>query len=138
MHIDDTKDEVPCPKVVIAYNDVTGGFHTVQVNKRNRPAKTFRIALARQLIEGYSSRRPANFQAKECVFPDNVRLDSVRNHLKRWFPTVDYVGNIAERGKKWIRCMCAECDVPLCIAICFSSFNKFNFRVGKYFSNPNI
>ncbi|GFU11102.1 piggyBac transposable element-derived protein 4 [Trichonephila clavipes] len=58
-----------------------------QVNKRtiNLHQLTFRIVLARQLTEGYSSRkkkgRSARFQAKKCVDPDNVRLASVRNHM---------------------------------------------------------
>ncbi|GFU18398.1 uncharacterized protein TNCV_1980791 [Trichonephila clavipes] len=60
-------------------------------------------ALARLLIDGYSSRkrkgRPASFQAKKCVVPDDVRLASVGNHMPRWFPIIEGVGNVAERNK---------------------------------------
>ncbi|GFS47083.1 hypothetical protein TNCV_2052791 [Trichonephila clavipes] len=67
---------------------------------------TFRIALARQIIGGYFSRkskeRPASFQANNCVVLDDVRLASVGNLLPNY--------------------MCAECYVPLCIATCSSPF----------------
>ncbi|GFY19518.1 piggyBac transposable element-derived protein 4 [Trichonephila clavipes] len=57
------------------------------MNIRNRILEqiTFRIALAHQLIDGYSQRkrkrRPASFQAKKCVVPDDVRSASVENHM---------------------------------------------------------
>ncbi|GFT45910.1 piggyBac transposable element-derived protein 4 [Trichonephila clavipes] len=60
-----------------------------QVNKSNRSLDqlTFRIALARQLIDGYSSRkkkgRPTSFQAKQCVVPDDVRLATVGNYVPK-------------------------------------------------------
>ncbi|GBM86181.1 hypothetical protein AVEN_48192-1 [Araneus ventricosus] len=60
-----------------------------QVNKRNRSLDqlTFRLELARQLIDGYSSRKrkghPASFQVKKCAFPDDVRLPSVGNHMPK-------------------------------------------------------
>ncbi|GFX20241.1 piggyBac transposable element-derived protein 4 [Trichonephila clavipes] len=58
---------------------IVSSFILWQVNKRNRSLDqlTFRIALTRQLIDGHSSRkrkiRPASFQAKKCVVPDDVR-----------------------------------------------------------------
>ncbi|GFV07638.1 hypothetical protein TNCV_4941401 [Trichonephila clavipes] len=38
------------------------------------------------------------------------------------FLTIDDIGNVAEMDKKKTRYLYAECDVPLCIATCFSSF----------------
>ncbi|GFX60387.1 transposable element Tc1 transposase [Trichonephila clavipes] len=63
------------------------------------------LTSACQLIYRYSSRkrkrRPASFQAKKCVTPNHVRLTSVGNRMpQRWFPTIDDVGNVAERDKK--------------------------------------
>ncbi|GFY31235.1 piggyBac transposable element-derived protein 4 [Trichonephila clavipes] len=60
-----------------------------QMNKKNRNLDqlTFRVALACQLIDGYSSRkrkrRPASFQVKKCAVPDDVRLASVVNHVPK-------------------------------------------------------
>ncbi|PRD35301.1 UNVERIFIED_CONTAM: hypothetical protein NCL1_11913 [Trichonephila clavipes] len=57
-----------------------------QKKTKFRPVK-FRIALPSQLIDGYSSRkrkgRPAGFQAKKCVVPDDVRLANVGNHIPK-------------------------------------------------------
>ena len=53
------------------------------IKHRNRSLDqlTFHIALAHQLIDGYSSRKrkagPASFQAKMCVVLDDVPLASV-------------------------------------------------------------
>ncbi|GFX66100.1 piggyBac transposable element-derived protein 4 [Trichonephila clavipes] len=60
-----------------------------KVNKRNISLDqlTIRIALARQLIDGYSSRkcngRSASFQVKTCVVSDDTRLASVGNHTPK-------------------------------------------------------
>ncbi|GFX38477.1 piggyBac transposable element-derived protein 4 [Trichonephila clavipes] len=68
---------------------IINSFILRQVNKRNRSLDqlTFRIALVRQLIDGYSSRkrkeRPASFQARKCVVPDDVRSASVGNHMSK-------------------------------------------------------
>ncbi|GFU29577.1 piggyBac transposable element-derived protein 4 [Trichonephila clavipes] len=106
---------------------------SIQVNKRNRGLGqlTLRIALARQLIDGYSSRKRkeghASFQAKKREVQDNARLASVGNHMSRM--VFNY-----RRCRKWHRkkqekrthYMCAECDIRLYIGTCFSSFK------GKY------
>ncbi|GFX82995.1 piggyBac transposable element-derived protein 4 [Trichonephila clavipes] len=60
-----------------------------QVNKSNRSLDqlTFRTALARHLIDAYSSRkgkrRPASFQAKKRVVPDDARLSREGNHVPK-------------------------------------------------------
>ncbi|GFS84079.1 piggyBac transposable element-derived protein 4 [Trichonephila clavipes] len=100
---------------------IINSFILWQVNKRNRSLDqlTFLTALVRELIDGYSSikrkRHPASFQPKKCIVLYDVRLTSVRNHLpKRWFPTIDDVGNVTERDKKRGPAnTCAECDVLL-------------------------
>ncbi|GFY15520.1 transposable element Tcb1 transposase [Trichonephila clavipes] len=62
-------------------------FHTVASDKRNRSLdlRTFRIALARQLIDKYFSRKkkplPSSIQVKKSVVPDHERLASVGNHM---------------------------------------------------------
>ncbi|GFW93254.1 transposable element Tcb2 transposase [Trichonephila clavipes] len=94
---------------------IINSFILWQVNKRNRSLDqlTFRIVLARQLIDGYSSRkrkgRNASFQVKKCVVPDDVRVASVRNHMpkmvsnyRRSFVTGGY-GNqvVVKSGRRW-------------------------------------
>ncbi|GFV48095.1 uncharacterized protein TNCV_3027791 [Trichonephila clavipes] len=64
-------------------------FHSVASEQKKQkfgPAN-IRIALARQLIDRYSSRKrkghPASFQVKKRAVPDDVRLASVRNHMPK-------------------------------------------------------
>ncbi|GFW87289.1 transposable element Tc1 transposase [Trichonephila clavipes] len=85
-----------------------------QVKKRNRSFNqlTFRIALDRQLINVYSSRKrkgcPASFQKKKGVALDDVRgpafstLDDPAWKIihQRWFSTIDDEGNVVENDKK--------------------------------------
>ncbi|GFV50044.1 hypothetical protein TNCV_2354291 [Trichonephila clavipes] len=97
---------------------------TNEQKKRILDQPTFHIALARQLIDGDSSRkrngRPASFLAKKCVVPDHVRYLVGEIICQRGFPTMD---DLRKGQDKRSRYMCAECDVPLCIATYFSSFN---------------
>ncbi|PRD31871.1 UNVERIFIED_CONTAM: hypothetical protein NCL1_22181 [Trichonephila clavipes] len=64
------------------------------------------------LLDGYSLRKrkgcPASFQAKKCVVPDDVRLAGVGIICQRWFPTIDDVGNVAERDKKRVPTTCVQ------------------------------
>ncbi|GFV15755.1 piggyBac transposable element-derived protein 4 [Trichonephila clavipes] len=68
---------------------IINSFVQWQVNQRNRSLDqlTLCIALARQLINGYSprkrKRRPASFQAKKSVVPDDVRIASVVNRMPK-------------------------------------------------------
>ncbi|GFV54948.1 piggyBac transposable element-derived protein 4 [Trichonephila clavipes] len=101
-----------------------------RVSKRIRSLDklTFRIALTRQLIDGYSSRkrkgRPASFQVKKCVVPDDVRLTSVENPIPKMVSNYGRCRKCNRKGQeKSTRYMCAECDVPLGMSICFSSFH---------------
>ncbi|GFT62342.1 piggyBac transposable element-derived protein 4 [Trichonephila clavipes] len=82
----------------------------------------------RSLIDGYSSRkrkgRPASFQANKCVIPDDVRIGSVGNHMPETVSIHRRCRKCSRKGhEKRTRFMCAECDVPLCITTCFSSFH---------------
>ncbi|GFW59928.1 piggyBac transposable element-derived protein 4 [Trichonephila clavipes] len=109
---------------------IVNSFILWQVNKRNRNLDqlTFHIALARQPTEGYSSRKrkghPASFQAKKCAVLDDVRLASVGNPMPKMVSNYRRCRKCSTKGKeKKTRCICAECDVPLCIGTCFSSFH---------------
>ncbi|GFU80741.1 piggyBac transposable element-derived protein 4 [Trichonephila clavipes] len=92
------------------------------MNRSNRRLDqlTFCIALARQLIDGYSSRKrnghPASFQVK-CVVPDDVSLESVRNHMPKMVS--NYRRSSRKGQEKRTRNMFSECDVPLGIATGF-------------------
>ncbi|GFU59328.1 piggyBac transposable element-derived protein 4 [Trichonephila clavipes] len=67
----------------------TNSFILWQVNKRNRSLDqlTFRIALARQLKDGYSFKKgkgnPDSFKTKKYVIPDDVRLANVGNNMPK-------------------------------------------------------
>ncbi|GFS86074.1 transposable element Tcb2 transposase [Trichonephila clavipes] len=68
---------------------IINSFILWQMNKRNRSLDqlTLHITLARQPIDGYSSRkrkgRTASFQVNKCAVPDDVRLASVENHVTK-------------------------------------------------------
>ncbi|GFX43490.1 piggyBac transposable element-derived protein 4 [Trichonephila clavipes] len=101
------------------------------MNKRNRSLDqlTFRIALARLLIDGYSSRkrkgRPASFQARKFVVPDDACLPSERNHMPKMVSNYRRCRKCSrKKQEKRTHYMCAEYHVPLCIATCFSSFHS--------------
>ncbi|GFX69230.1 hypothetical protein TNCV_3564061 [Trichonephila clavipes] len=68
--------------------------HGVNKRKRSLDQLTFRIALARQLINGYSSRkrrgRSASFQAKKCVVPNDGRIATTRGLLAKDLETLNY------------------------------------------------
>ncbi|XP_035229066.1 piggyBac transposable element-derived protein 4-like [Stegodyphus dumicola] len=88
---------------------IVNSFILWQVNKRNRSLDhlTFRIALARQLIDGFekglprkSKGRPASFQAKRCAVPDDIRLANVGNHMPKMVSNYRRCRNVAQRPKK--------------------------------------
>ncbi|GFX66049.1 piggyBac transposable element-derived protein 4 [Trichonephila clavipes] len=89
---------------LLIYPAIINSFILWQVNKSNRSLDqlTFRIALARQLIDGYSSRkrkgRPASFQAKKCVVPDDVRLASGGNHMTKMVSNYRRCGKCSRKG----------------------------------------
>ncbi|GFV38814.1 piggyBac transposable element-derived protein 4 [Trichonephila clavipes] len=105
-------------------------FIVWQMNKRNKSLDqiTFSITLVRPLIGGYTSRkrkgRPASFQAKKCVAPDDVCLHNVGNHMPK---LVSNKRRCMKRNRKTqekrTHYMCAECDVPMCTTTCFSPFH---------------
>ncbi|GFW63737.1 piggyBac transposable element-derived protein 4 [Trichonephila clavipes] len=76
------------------------------------------MALARQLIDGYSSRkakgRPASFRAKKCVVLDDVRLASVGNHTPKMASNYRQCRKCSRKDQeKRTLYMCAECNVHL-------------------------
>ncbi|GFV14390.1 hypothetical protein TNCV_808221 [Trichonephila clavipes] len=96
----------------------------VSGQKKNRSGDqlTFRVALACHLIDENRKGCSASFQAK-CVVPNDVRLASVRNHMLKTVSSYRRCRKSNRKGReKKSRYMCAECDVPLCNATCFSSF----------------
>ncbi|GFX60811.1 piggyBac transposable element-derived protein 4 [Trichonephila clavipes] len=67
--------------------------------------------------------RPASFQAKKYVVPDDERLASVGSHVTKMVSKYTQCRKCLRKGQeKKTRITCGECDVPLCIETCFSSF----------------
>ncbi|GFU11097.1 piggyBac transposable element-derived protein 4 [Trichonephila clavipes] len=99
---------------------IINSFILEQVNKRTRSLDqlTFRIALAHQLIDEYSSRqrkrRHASFQGRKCTVPDNIRLACVGNHMPKVVSNYRICRKCSRKGQeKMTRYMCAECSVPM-------------------------
>ncbi|GFT07779.1 piggyBac transposable element-derived protein 4 [Trichonephila clavipes] len=89
------------------------------------------LPLPRQLIDGYSSRNGkghlASFQANKYVVLDDVLLARAGNHTPKRVSNYRRCRKWSRKGQeKKTRYMCAECDVPLCITTCFSSFHMAN------------
>ncbi|GFW22247.1 piggyBac transposable element-derived protein 4 [Trichonephila clavipes] len=86
---------------------IINSFILWQVNNHNSNRSldqlTYRIALARQLIDGYFStkkkRLSASFQAKKCAVSIYVRLDSVGNRMPKKVSNYRKQ-NVAERDEK--------------------------------------
>ncbi|GFV92257.1 hypothetical protein TNCV_3951121 [Trichonephila clavipes] len=101
----------------------------LRVNKRKSlDLLAFRISLACQLVDRFSSRkrkrRPGSFQAKKYVVVDNVHLASVGNHMPKIVSSYSrYRKYHIKEQEKRIRYMCAEGDVSFCSATGFSSFH---------------
>lgn len=89
---------------------------------------SFRLRLAKQLIDGFSSRkrrgRPVNYVSKKFDVPNDVKYANVGSHLP-------IVNNNYRRcrhcstkeAEKRTRYTCSGCEVPLCIKDCFQKFH---------------
>ncbi|GFX59619.1 hypothetical protein TNCV_3753841 [Trichonephila clavipes] len=76
------------PKVILLkFRPFEGETFRVSSEIKRTYQLTFRIELAHQLTDGYSSRKrkecPASFQAKKFVVSDDMRLASMENHVPK-------------------------------------------------------
>lgn len=102
--------------------------------KLHRPAKAknnqlnYRLKLARQLIDGFSSRktlgRPMNYF--KCSVPKEVRLAKGASHLPRQIETSRRCKFCSSKNNKQKRTkvICTYCNVPLCVNKCFETFHN--------------
>ncbi|XP_035206323.1 piggyBac transposable element-derived protein 4-like [Stegodyphus dumicola] len=140
---DGTKTEVPCPKAVVIYNDIMGGFDCFDQRKERYQIGRRSVEWWRRIFyfltdHGFVNSfilwqtdiprkrrgRPASFQAKLCAVPDDIRLANVGNHMPKMASNYRRCRKCSTKAQeKRTRYMCAVCDVPLCIATCFSSFH---------------
>ncbi|GFV58283.1 DDE_Tnp_1_7 domain-containing protein [Trichonephila clavipes] len=83
---------------------VTSGAHIQHLLTCSLDQLTFRIALARQLIDGCSSRRrkghPASFQVKKCVVSEDVRLVGVGNHMPKMVTNCEQCKKCSRKGQE--------------------------------------
>nr|CAI5821849.1 unnamed protein product [Callosobruchus analis] len=96
--------------------------------KRTGDQLTFRINLARQLVNGYSSKkrrnRPVFFLPNKRAVPDEVRLSEVGKHLPIQDATYKRCRLCSTKAQeKRTRFICSSCKVPLCIQHCFNRFH---------------
>lgn len=106
-------------------------WQTPREKDKKQDQLSYRLRLARQLINGFSSRkrpgRPVNYskkkKGKENV-PDEVRLVQVGRHMPKKNLTFRRCKHcsIMKREKR-TKITCTYCDVPLCIEPCFTSFH---------------
>lgn len=88
---------------------------------------TYRLKLARQLINGFSSRkiqgRPVNFF--KCSVPKELRLSKGALHLPRVVESPRRCKLCSSKQKKQTRTkvICIACKVPLCVKNCFETFH---------------
>lgn len=92
---------------------------------------SFRLNLAKQLIQGFSSRKrlgkPINFHNKTKTVPDDVRFSNVGIHFPRESPTFRRCKLCSTKAnEKRTRILCSHCDVPLCTVPCFEKFHNKN------------
>lgn len=95
--------------------------------RKNLDQVSFRLRLARQLINGFTSRkrrgRPANFQNKKKSIPEEVKFVNVGRHWPGKGPTSRRCKHCStKKHEKRTRFLCTNCTVPLCIE-CFPDFH---------------
>nr|CAI5827264.1 unnamed protein product [Callosobruchus analis] len=142
------RETVHCPKAIAEYNKIMGGVDKfdqlheryaigrrstkfILMNtskKRTGDQLTFRINLARQLVNGYSSKkrrnRPVFFLPNKRAVPDEVRLSEVGKHLPIQDATYKRCRLCSTKAQeKRTRFICSSCKVPLCIQHCFNRFH---------------
>lgn len=92
---------------------------------------SFRLNLAKQLIQGFFSRKrrgkPINFHNKTKTVPDDVRFDQVGKHFpKEGFSQRRCKLCSTKLNEKRTHFLCSHCDVPLCVVPCFAKFHNKN------------
>ncbi|GFT70114.1 transposable element Tc1 transposase [Trichonephila clavipes] len=84
----------------------------------------FRPANIPYNINSSAKGRPTSFQVKKCVITDDERSASVESPMPKMVSNYRQCKKCIKKGQeKKSRNMCAEFDVPLDIATCFSSFS---------------
>ncbi|CAH1961300.1 unnamed protein product [Acanthoscelides obtectus] len=108
---------------------IVNSFILMKINrKRTVDQLPFRTNLARQLINGYTSRKrrnkPVQFLSNKRAVPDEVRLADVGKHLPIQQATYKRCRLCSTKAaEKRTRYMCSSCQVPLCIQPCFNRFH---------------
>ncbi|KAG5883896.1 hypothetical protein JTB14_007784 [Gonioctena quinquepunctata] len=108
---------------------IVNSFILYQTSRRlNSSQLTYRIALVRQLIGGYSSRKrrgkPVQFLANKKTVPDEVRLTSVGAH----FPEQGTYRRCricsTKSNEKQTQSTCSQCEAPVRVPECFKNLHR--------------
>lgn len=108
---------------------IVNSFILYQTSRRLKTSQlSYRIALTRQLIGGYSSRKrrgkPVQFLANKKTVPDEVRLVSVGTH----FPEKGTYRRCricsTKANEKRTQFTCSQCEVPVCVPECFKKLHR--------------
>jgi Transposase IS4 len=110
---------------------IINSFILWKLNKRssaNHDQMSYRLRLARQLIDGFTTRkrigRPISFLANKKEVPDDVRLAAVGQHMPTQGNTYRRCRMCSTRAhEQRTRFTCSFCSVPLCIDTCFAKFH---------------
>ncbi|KAG5867602.1 hypothetical protein JTB14_023909 [Gonioctena quinquepunctata] len=97
---------------------IVNSFILYQTSRRlNSSQLTYRIAHARQLIGGYSSRKrrgkPVQFSANKETVPDEVRLTRVGSHFAEKGTYRRCRICSTEANEKRTQLTCSQCEVPV-------------------------
>lgn len=109
---------------------IVNGFILWKMHRPDSKSKqlTYRLKLARQLINGYSSRkaqgRPLNYF--KCSVPKEVRFAGGAKHMPRVIDTPRRCKLCSSKKKiqKRTKVVCTFCQVPLCVKNCFEYFHN--------------
>lgn len=103
---------------------VVNSFILYQISRRTQCDQlSYRITLARQLINNYNSRKrrgkPVHFLANKKTVPEDIRLSGVGSH----FPEKGTYRRCricsTKANEKRTPYTCSQCKVPICMPVCF-------------------
>lgn len=111
---------------------IINSYVQMNINKRSQnkygDQLSFRINLARQLIQGFTSRKrrnkPVVFLGNKRSIPPEVRLSGVGSHMPNLQKTYRRCRLCSTKAnEKRTKYTCSSCEVPLCVHPCFKKFH---------------
>lgn len=108
---------------------IVNSYILYQISRRSQGDQlSYRLSLARQLINGFKSRKrrgkPVVFLANKKLVPEEVRLSEVGSH----FPEKGSYRRCricsTKANEKRTAYTCSQCKVPICVPLCFKKLHQ--------------